>query len=245
MPYRLGIDVGGTFTDLVLFSEESGALIVEKVPSVPSDPSEGIMDGIARILASAGAPPEAVGYVAHGTTVATNTLLQRHGARTALITTRGFRDLLEIARQRRPSLYDLNAPKPPALVRRKLRLEVPERITADGAVRVPLDLAAVDRALDVLAAEDVEALAVCFLYSFLHPEHERLVAERARARLPGVAVSASADVLPELREYERLSTTVANAYLLPRMASYVGAFRRRVAEAGIRAAPYVNQSNGG
>src|SRR5215470_551526 len=171
MGYRLGIDVGGTFTDLVLFSEESGALVVEKVPSVPADPSEGIMDGIARILGSAGARPRDVVYVAHGTTVATNTLLERRGARTALITTRGFRDLLEIARQRRPSLYDLHAPKPRALVRRKLRREVPERVTAGGAVRVPLDLDAVDRVLDDLASEGLEALAVCFLYSFLRPEH--------------------------------------------------------------------------
>jgi N-methylhydantoinase A len=245
MGYRLGIDVGGTFTDLVLFSEDAGTLVVEKVPSVPSDPSEGIMDGITKILARAGAAPADVAYVAHGTTVATNTLLERHGARTALITTRGFRDLLEIARQRRPSLYDLHAPKPRVLVRRKLRREVPERVTADGSVRVPLDLAAVDRALDDLLGEDIEALAVCFLYAFLRPEHERAVVERARRRLPGVAVSASSEVLPELREYERLSTTVANAYLLPRMASYVRAFSQRVADAGIGRAPYINQSNGG
>src|SRR2546425_187797 len=245
MGYRLGIDVGGTFTDLVLFSEESGALVVEKVPSVPADPSEGIMDGIARILARASAAPADVAYVAHGTTVATNTLLQRHGARTALITTRGFRDLLEIARQRRPSLYDLHTPKPRTLVRRALRHEVRERVMADGTVRVPLDLAAADRVLDDLAREGIEALAVCFLYSFLHPDHERAVAERARRRLPGVAVSVSSEVLPELREYERLSTTVANAYLLPRMGSYVRAFRQRVADAGIRCAPYINQSNGG
>ncbi len=245
MGYRLGIDVGGTFTDLVLFSEEAGSLAVEKVPSVPADPSEGIMNGIARILAKAGASPADVVYVAHGTTVATNTLLQRNGARTALVTTRGFRDLLEIARQRRPSLYDLSQPKPRPLVRRKLRLEVPERVLADGRVRVPLDLGAVDRALDALAEEGIEALAVCFLYSFLHPDHERAVVERARQRLPGADVCASSDVLPELREYERLSTTVANAYLLPRMGNYVRAFRRRVADAGIAATPYINQSNGG
>jgi N-methylhydantoinase A len=243
--YRLGIDVGGTFTDLVLFSEETGALVVEKVPSVPSDPSQGIMHGIAQILSAAGASSGSVGYVAHGTTVATNTLLQRDGARTALITTEGFRDLLEIARQRRPSLYDLHVPKPAALVRRKLRREVPERVMKDGTVRRSLDLDAVDRVLDDLAAEHIEALAVCFLYSFLRPEHERLVVERARGRLPEVAVSASSEVLPELREYERLSTTVANAYLLPRMGRYVLAFSRRVAEIGISRTPYINQSNGG
>src|SRR5215472_18410280 len=180
MGYRLGIDVGGTFTDLVLFSEESGVLVVEKVPSVPADPSEGIMDGIAKILEREGVAPAQVVYVAHGTTVATNTLLQRQGARTALITTRGFRDLLEIARQRRPSLYDLGTAKPRPLVRRKLRREVPERVMADGRVRLPLDLGAVDDVLDELAGEGIEALAVCFLYSFLHPEHEKTVAERAR-----------------------------------------------------------------
>ncbi|MBI1848249.1 MAG: hydantoinase/oxoprolinase family protein, partial [Candidatus Rokubacteria bacterium] len=245
MGYRLGIDVGGTFTDLVLFSEDTGAVVVDKVPSVPADPSEGILSGIVSILARARAKPASVSYVAHGTTVATNTLLQRHGARTALVTTRGFRDLLEIARQRRPSLYDLHAPKPPVLVRRALRREVQERVTADGSVRVPLEAAEVDRVLDALAGEGLEALAICFLYSFLHPEHERLVAERARARLPGVAVSASSEVAPEFREYERLSTTVANAYLLPRMGRYAEAFRRRVAEVGVPAAPYINQSNGG
>jgi N-methylhydantoinase A len=245
MALRLGVDVGGTFTDLALLDETSGRVTVAKVPSVPADPSEGILAGITRILGEAGAPPAAVGYLAHGTTVATNTLLEKKGARTGLITTRGFRDLLEIARQRRPSLYDLDAVKPPALVPRPLRLEVAERVTADGAVLTPLDLPAVDRALDELAGQGVEALAICFLYSFLHPRHEAAVLERARARLPGVFLSASHEVLPEFREYERLSTTVVNAYLGPAMARYIEAFRRRVRDLGIRPAPYINQSNGG
>jgi len=249
MGYRLGIDVGGTFTDLVLYDEGSGALVVEKVPSVPADPSEGIVQGIARLLKRAAVAPAAVSHVAHGTTVATNALLERKGARTALITTRGFRDLLEIARQKRPSLYDLHARKPVPLVPRHRRLEVAERIMADGSVRVPLDAGDVERALDAVAAgtdgEAVEALAICFLYSFLAPEHERAVLERARARLPGVAIVASHEVHPEFREYERLSTTVANAYLAPRMGAYVQAFRRRVEAMGIPARPFINQSNGG
>ena len=249
MGYRLGIDVGGTFTDLVLYDEGSGALVVEKVPSVPSDPSEGIVQGIGRVLKRAGVAPAAVSYVAHGTTVATNALLERKGARTALITTRGFRDLLEIARQKRPSLYDLHARKPVPLVPRHRRLEVAERIMADGSVRVALDAGDVERALDAVAAgadgEAVEALAICFLYSFLAPEHERAVLERARARLPGLAIVASHEVHPEFREYERLSTTVANAYLAPRMGAYVQAFRRRVEAMGIPARPFINQSNGG
>jgi len=243
--WRLGIDVGGTFTDLALLDEGSGRLVIGKVPSVPADPSEGILHGITRILAEAGVAPADIAYLAHGTTVATNTLLQRKGARTGVVTTRGFRDLLEIARQRRPSLYDLHVPKPAPLAPRALRHEVPERIMADGRVRTPLDLPAVDRALDALAAAGIEALAICFLYSYLHPEHERQVLERACRRLPGVFCSASHEVLPEFREYERLSTTVANAYLGPTMAGYIQAFRRRVKDLGIRAVPYINQSNGG
>jgi N-methylhydantoinase A len=245
MGYRLGIDVGGTFTDLALLNEESGFLVVGKVPSVPADPSQGILDGIVRILADAGVAADRIVYLAHGTTVATNTLLQRKGAKTALITTRGFRDLLEIARQRRPSLYDLHAPKPAPLVPRALRLEVAERVMADGQVRAPLDLSEVDRALEALAQAGVEALSICFLYSYLAPEHERQALARARRRLPGVFCSASHEVLPEFREYERLSTTVANAYLGPPMAGYIQAFRRRVQELGIRSIPYINQSNGG
>ncbi|MFQ5840458.1 MAG: hydantoinase/oxoprolinase family protein [Candidatus Methylomirabilales bacterium] len=245
MAYRLGIDVGGTFTDVALLHEESGFLVVGKVPSTPQDPSEGILNGISRVLADAGVSPSQVGYLAHGTTVATNTLLQRKGAKTGLVTTRGFRDLLEIARQRRPSLYDLHVPKPAPLVPRPLRKEVAERVMADGTVRLPLDRAEVDDAIRALAGEGIEALAICFLYSYLHLDHERQVLERARRLLPRVYCSASHEVLPEFREYERLSTTVSNAYLGPTMAGYIRAFRRRVGELGFPSAPYINQSNGG
>jgi len=245
MGYRLGIDVGGTFTDLALVDAETGRFVVEKVPSVPGDPSEGILNGIVRILAEAGVSPGQVSYLAHGTTVSTNTLLQRKGARTGLITTRGFRDLLEIARQRRPSLYDLHVPKPAHLIPRSLRTEVTERVVADGRVPIPLDLEEVERALETLAAEKVEALAICFLYSYLHPDHERRVLERARQLLPRAFCSASHEVLPEFREYERLSTTVTNAYLGPVMQGYIRAFSRRVRELGVLTVPYINQSNGG
>ncbi|MBI2162345.1 MAG: hydantoinase/oxoprolinase family protein [Candidatus Rokubacteria bacterium] len=250
MGYRLGIDVGGTFTDLVLYDAASRALSVEKVPSVPANPADGIVHGIVRLLGAAGVAPAAVDYVAHGTTVATNALLERTGARTALITTKGFRDLLEIARQKRPALYDLHARKPVPLVPRHRRYEVAERVVADGRLRTPLDIEDVERVLARIAAEPsdggpVEALAICFLYSFLAPDHERQVLARARARFPSLAIVASHEVHPEFREYERLSTTVANAYLAPRMSAYVRAFRRRVEDLGIPALPYVNQSNGG
>ncbi|RPH79374.1 MAG: hydantoinase/oxoprolinase family protein [Candidatus Rokuibacteriota bacterium] len=245
MAWRLGIDVGGTFTDLAMVDDASGRLVVAKVPSVPAEPARGIVDGIRLILAEAGARPADVRYLAHGTTVSTNALLERKGARTGLLTTGGFRDLLEIGRQRRPSLYDLHAAKPAPLVPGRLRREVTERVMADGAVRTPLDLASLEAALDVLAREGIEALGICFLYSYLRPEHEQRVLERARARLPGVFCSASHEVAPEFREYERLSTTVANAYLGPTVASYVQAFRGRARALGLEATPYINQSNGG
>jgi N-methylhydantoinase A len=245
MGVRLGVDVGGTFTDVVLFDEESRALAVTKVPSVPADPSVGILDGIAQLLSAAGVAPARVSYLAHGTTVATNAVLQRRGARTGLITTRGFRDLLEIGRQRRPSLYDLRARKPEPLVPRSRRLEVSERVLADGTVRTALDLADVDRAFQDLSEDGVEALAICFLYSYVRPEHERLVAERARQLLPKVFCSASHEIVPEFREYERLSTTVVNAYLGPVMTGYIENFQRQIADLGIRVRPYINQSNGG
>ncbi|HEU4369816.1 MAG TPA: hydantoinase/oxoprolinase N-terminal domain-containing protein, partial [Methylomirabilota bacterium] len=166
MGFRLGIDVGGTFTDLVLYDEASHALSVEKVPSVPADPSEGIVQGLVRLLRAADVKPGAVQYVAHGTTVATNALLERRGAATALVTTRGFRDLLEIGRQKRPALYDLHARKPAPLVPRHRRYEVAERVTADGRVRSPLDPEEVDRVLARIAADasadgPLEALAIC------------------------------------------------------------------------------------
>ena len=189
MGYRLGIDVGGTFTDLVLYDEASSALAVEKVPSVPADPSEGIVRGIVRLLRRAGVAAGAVDYVAHGTTVATNALLERKGARTALITTRGFRDLLEIARQKRPALYDLLAQKPraagaPPPPLRGGRARAGGRTGAHSA-RPRRGRARCWRTSRRRPSDGpVEALAICFLYAFLAPEHERQVLERARKRLP-------------------------------------------------------------
>ena len=241
----IGVDVGGTFTDLALWDDERGALAVFKLPSVPHDPALGILDGIRALIAREGVLPEQLTFVAHGTTVATNALLEGKGARTGLVTTRGFRDLLEIARQKRPHLYDLQADKPLPLVPRFLRKEVRERLAWDGATVEKLSLDDVREALDALQAEDIEALAVCFLYSFVDPTHERLVEAEIRARLPSVFVSLSADVSPEFREYERLSTTVINAYLGPLVSRYLQRFGDEVGRLGIQHPPYVNQSNGG
>ena len=232
---RVGIDVGGTFTDLVALTDEG--IVTAKVPSTPEDQSQGVMSALAA------AAVEAVEVLAHGTTVATNALLERKGARTALVTTEGFRDIIEIGRQDRPSLYDLTASRPPPLVTRDLRFTVRERMGPEGEIE-PLDEAALDDVGGRLAESGVEAVAVCFLFAFLHPAHERRAAELLRARLPGVPVLASHEVVAEFREFERFSTTVAAAYLTPRLSSYLDKLKARCDEAGLPA-PLVMQSSGG
>ena len=232
---RVGIDVGGTFTDLVALTDEG--IVTAKVPSTPEDQSQGVMSALAA------AAVEAVEVLAHGTTVATNALLERKGARTALVTTEGFRDIIEIGRQDRPSLYDLTASRPPPLVTRDLRFTVRERMGPEGEIE-PLDEAALDDVGGRLAGSEVEAVAVCFLFAFLHPAHERRAAELLRARLPGVPVLASHEVVAEFREFERFSTTVAAAYLTPRLSSYLDKLKARCDEAGLPA-PLVMQSSGG
>lgn len=241
--WRIGVDAGGTFTDVCLFEEESGAIRVTKVSSTPADPSRAIAAGVAAILAEAGEGE--VAYFAHGTTVATNTLIQGRGAATGLITTAGFRDILEIGRQRRPDLYDLQADKPEPLVRRDRRLEVAERVLHDGTVERALDEGEVRAAVRRLRAIGVRAVAVCFLYSYLYPQHEQIVGRMLREEFPEAYASISHEVLPEFREYERLSTTVINGYLGPVMASYLANLRPQLARIGVKVAPHITQSNGG
>jgi N-methylhydantoinase A len=233
----VGVDVGGTFTDLVALVD--GELATAKVPSTPEDQSRGVMAALKRCDVAA---MDAVAF-AHGMTVATNALLERRGARTALVTTAGFRDVLEIARQNRPSLYDLTEDRPPALIPRELRFCVRERMGPDGEL-APLDEAGLGEVIAGLRAAQVEAVAVCLLFAFAHPEHEQAVGAALRDALPDVHVSLSSDVLPEFREYERFSTTAADAYLAPRL----GAYLRNLAEQLQRASmppPMVMQSSGG
>ena len=201
----------------------------------------GVAEGLARVGAGLGE----VGYFGHGTTVATNALIQLRGVRTGLVTTDGFRDLLEIGRQKRPDLYDLQADKPHTLVSRDLRMEVVERVRHDGTVELALDEAAVRRAAVALRDAGVEAVAVCFLYGFLRPAHEGRAREIVAEELPDAFVCASHEVAPEFREFERLSTAVVNAYLGPVMQRYVTRLRGRLAEGGLRPAPHLTQSNGG
>src|SRR5207244_7279707 len=208
----VGVDTGGTFTDLVLLQE--GEIRVHKVLSTPDDPSQAILQGLSDLGVR-----ESLSTLVHGSTVATNAVLEHKGVRTGLITTAGFRDVLEIGRQTRPKLYDLRVQKEPPLVPRSLRMEVVERLNERGEVLIPLDEASLEAAIEQLQAAQVEAVAVCLLFSFANPEHERKVAEAARkARF---YVSVSSEVLPEFREYERTSTVVLNAYVGPLMDRYL------------------------
>ncbi|WP_067244988.1 hydantoinase/oxoprolinase family protein [Microbacterium resistens] len=246
MTLRIGVDTGGTFTDVCAFDEETGRVHVRKVSSTPDDPGRAIVQGVTEILDQIGGREIGeVGYFAHGTTVGTNALLTGRGARTGLITTRGFRDLLELGRGRRPSMYDPQADKPTPQVPRHLRMEVTERVRHTGAVETPLDEADVRRAVRELRGAGVGAIAVCLLYSYLNPDHERRIGEIIREEMPDVYVSLSCDVLPEFREYERLSTVVTNSYVGPVVANYLARLRGVLADRGLTAVPHVTQSNGG
>ena len=242
--HRLGVDVGGTFTDLVLAAPDGRAL-TRKVLSSAANYAEAIIEGAAALLAEASLEPDAVAEVIHGTTVATNAILERRGARTGLLTTAGFRDLLEIGRLRLSRLYDLDFERAAPLVSRRLRLEVGERMSHAGAVIAPLDGTSATAAIDQLVAEGVESIAVCFLHAYANAAHEQAVGALVRERAPGVALTLSCEILPEMREFERTSTTVTNAYVMPVMARYLESLDRELERLGLAAPLQVMQSNGG
>ena len=239
MIQRIGIDIGGTFTDLVAITSD-GRVVTHKVASTPKDYGEGIIDGLQALDAGSG-----VTEVLHGTTIGSNTVLEGKGARTGLITTKGFRDILEIRDLRMPVLYDLHWTKPRALVERRLRLEVTEKLRPDGSVSVPLDMVSVAAAIDMLRREAVASVAICLLHSYANPAHERAVAEAVRTALPNTAISVSHEILPEIKEYPRTSTTVINAYVQPVVRAYVTALAARLRAMGIEAPLQLMQSNGG
>lgn len=247
--WRVGVDSGGTFTDLCMFDETSDRIMVWKVPSTPDDPSRGIAQGVAQGMCEragpAAQPAAATTYLGHGTTVATNALITHRGARVGLLVTEGFRDLLEIGRQKRPDLYDLFADKPPILVPRELRFEVPERLLHTGQVLHPLDAEAVRRAARQMRAAGVEAVAICFLYAFVNPAHEQAARRIVEEEMPGAFICASHEIAPEFREFERLSTVVVNAYLGPIMHRYISRLTPRLRDLGLPVAPHLTQSNGG
>src|SRR5881392_368977 len=245
MPARLGVDIGGTFTDLVVIDETTATAHVGKVLTNPKDVAHGVEEGIQSLLDEARVDPGRVRAVVHGTTLATNALIERKGARTALLTTEGFRDALEIGREGRYDMYDLFIDPPPPLVPRHLRREVPERLLADGSIARALDEVAARRALAELAKDGVAALAICLLHAYVNPAHESRLAALAREAIPEVFVACSSEVVPEIREYDRTSTTCANAYVAPLMARYLEDLERRLTGLGIPGQLYIMQSSGG
>jgi len=241
----IGIDTGGTFTDLVLCEPETGKYVYHKLPTTTADPAQAVLDGISEILDPALIPRDQVEFLVLGTTLATNAVLEGKCARTGMITTAGFRDVLELARQRRPHYFNLDIPKPSPPAARDCRIEVTERIAHDGTVVTPLAEDEVRNAVLTLHGEKIEAIAICMLHSYANPAHERRALEIARQMWPAAYLCASSDVLPEFREFERFATTTVNASLMPVMDRYLERFERGVADLGIKVAPRVMQSNGG
>lgn len=241
---RLAADIGGTFTDIALLSDE-GELFTAKVPSTPEDYASAILDGCRKLISEKGIAPAAVKVFLHASTIATNAILEGKGARTALITTAGFRDVLELRRIRVPRLYEPLYRKPEPLVPRRYRFEVTERVGADGGIVKDLDEVELRRIVDEIAASDIEAVAVCFINSYVNPVHERRAGEILREGLAGRFITLSVDVLPEVREYERTSTTVINAYVGPPVKSYLTSLRAKLDEAGFSVPLQMMQSSGG
>tara|TARA_Y100001954_G_scaffold218464_1_gene251684 strand:+ start:2194 stop:4266 length:2073 start_codon:yes stop_codon:yes gene_type:complete len=245
MKYRAGIDIGGTFTDLVLMDEE-GSVHAEKLLTTPDEFGRGIAEGLAAALRNVGAEPGDVNIIVHGTTVATNAILEAKGAATGLITTEGFRDVLELRRLRIPEMYSLNWTKPPPLVPRRLRREAREKVGPRGDVRLPLDEASVVAACERLAEGNVAAVAIAYLHAYANPAHEQRSAEIAREVLgTDVFITCSSDILPEIREYERTSTTVINAYLGPILSGYFDSLQRHLKQIDVTAPVQVMKSDGG
>src|SRR5437868_5651617 len=248
MNYRIGVDVGGTFTDLVAI-DEGGLTTLAKVPSTPEDPSLGVLEGLSQLAGRFGVDRAALlrdtERIVHGTTVATNALLEHKGARLGLLTTEGHRDVVEMREGLKDDRYNLRMPPPEQLVPRRLRLPVRERIRADGRIDTPLDPASLEAAIAVLRRERVESVAVCYLHAWCDPGHERQTGEALARALPDAYVSLSSAVLPQIKEFERVSTTIVNAYVGPVLSRYLARLESRLAEAGYRGPTLIIQSHGG
>src|SRR5215471_6126867 len=246
--YRVTVDTGGTFSDFVYLNESTGEVTISKVPSTPDDPSRAILSGVETLIAQ-GVQPSDISYFCHGTTVGTNALLEGKGVKTGLLVTEGFRGIYPVGEQARTynaALFDVMFDKPAVLVPQSLTGEVRERVDFRGQVLRPLDEVALRETVRELKAQKIESLAVCLLFSFLHPQHEARVREIVLEEMPDVSVSISSDVVPQIREYYRLSTTVINAYLQPILARYIAQLDRRLNAAGLATRQkYIMQSNGG
>lgn len=245
MSYRLGVDVGGTFTDLLLFKEGKQQFALAKVPSTPANQAVGIIDGLKKISQQSGIRPDEILLFLHGTTVATNAILEGKVAKTAVIVTKGFRDVLHIMRQDRPRLYDFFTHRPEPLVPRHLRFEVSERILHSGEVQITLNEKELKRIIRKIRSHQVEAVAVCLLHSYANAIHEQRVKQILSEQCPEISVSISSDVLPEIKEYERMSTTTMNACVVPIVDKYLNELKKRLAQVSMRRTVHVMQSNGG
>ena len=243
--HYLGVDTGGTFTDFVALNSRTGEIATFKVPSVPDDPAQAVLSGVERLRDRHGVDPAQIGRFVFGTTVATNAVLERKGARTALVATRGTRDVIEIQRLWRSRLFDLYIRKPPPLVPRRWRFEADERIGARGEVVTPLTEREAERIATLVAEGGFEAVAICGLFSFIEPAHERRLRDAIAAAAPAVPISISCEVSPEFREYERATTTVMNAYVTPQVARLAGRLETLADEVGCAARVRILQSNGG
>src|SRR5919106_728709 len=243
--YRAGVDIGGTFTDLLLLDEHTGEMIIGKILTTPGDPSMAVMQGLHTLLAERSLDPATVSATIHGTTLITNAIIERKGAKTGLITTQGFRDALEIGREKRYDIYDIFLENPEPLVARARRREVSERLDETGRVLVPLNRMEVLEVVQDLLRAGVEALAVVLLHSFRNPAHERIIREVVESEFPSLTLSLSSDVMPEIREFERTSTTVANVYVKPIARRYLNKLRTEVQQLGFQGDLYIMLSNGG
>ncbi len=244
-PLSLGIDIGGTFTDLVIHDPRDGRAVIWKESTTPDDPARGALEGTRRVLEKAGATPDQVGRVVHATTLFTNALIERKGAKTGLLTTAGFADVLEIARERKYELYDLFIEMPKPIVPRPWRREAKERLAPDGKIETALDVEAALAEVADLVKQGVESLAICFLHSYANPAHERAMAAAVAERFQHLSISLSSDIAPEIREYPRASTTVANAYVRPLAEIYLERLEQALRKEGIPGALFLMLSNGG
>lgn len=244
MGYMIGVDVGGTFTDFSVYRHENGKLFHYKHSSTNQDSSIAIVNGILKVLELEGATADDVVYLAHGTTVSTNALIEKKGARVGLITTEGFPDIMEIGIQKRPFMYDTLGQKPQSLLVNGMNRDVPERLAYDGTVLKPLDEDAVRQVVQLFKENDVNSIAVSTLFSFINPAHEKRIKQIIEEEYPDVYTSISSELVPEFREYSRTSTTILNAYLGPVMKNYVNNFQNSVKKIGVKVEPYVTQSNG-
>jgi N-methylhydantoinase A len=244
-PLSLGIDIGGTFTDVVIHDPRDGRAVIWKESTTPDDPARGALEGTRRVLEKAGARPEQVGRVVHATTLFTNALIERKGAKTGLLTTSGFRDVLEIGRERKYELYDLFIEMPKPLVPRPWRREAKERLAPDGSIETPIDIDAALVEVAELVEQGVESLAICFLHAYVNPVHERAIGAAIAERYQNLSISLSSDIAPEIREYQRASTTVANAYVRPLAEVYLERLEQALRAEGIPGGLFLMLSNGG